>query len=122
MSIRPNAVLLAKTRGFWGFRLFVEALEFFDDGIAEGDAAGTAIFGFFDVGEFVVEVDMFPFEIENFALAGSCSKRKKDDAIEVRGFASSGSGKKACDLVFRKDAVSAGVFFEFHEAQARGFR
>ena len=74
-------------KGFLMVALCAEALKFFDDGIAEGDAARAAIFGLFDVGEFVFEVDVSPLEIENFTLEGSRGQGEENDAIEVGGFA-----------------------------------
>ena len=44
-------------------------MQFLDDRIAEGDAARMAVFGFFDERQLVCEVDMLPFQIEQFALA-----------------------------------------------------
>ena len=48
---------------------FMQAMQFLDDRIAEGETARVAIFGFFDERQIVFEVDMPPFQIEQFALA-----------------------------------------------------
>lgn len=69
--------------GFEGMAEGVEALKFFNDRIGKGNAAGTAVFGFADVGEAIGEVDVAPFEVEDFALTCACCKRKEDNTIEV---------------------------------------
>lgn len=50
-----------KDEGFLRVALLMEVLEFGDDGVGKGDAAGAAVFGFFDVGDFAHEVNVSPF-------------------------------------------------------------
>ena len=85
------------------------------DGIAERDAARTPVLALLDVGDLVLEVDMFPFQVEDFALARAGREGQDDVAIEVGGFARARGGKEASDLVFREYAVAAWILFEFDE-------
>ena len=67
----PKCRFAGKGKGFLRISLFTETLEFFEDWIAERDAAGTSVLTFLDVGEFVFKVDVPPLEVENFTLAGT---------------------------------------------------
>ena len=60
-----------KDERFLRIALLIKFLHFLNDGIAQGDAAGPSVFALFDEGDLIGEIDMSPFEIEDFALAGT---------------------------------------------------
>lgn len=99
----------------------VEPLEFVDYGIGEGDAAWAAVFGLLEESEVIVKINISPFEIEDFALTGACSKRDEDDAIEVGAAALAAGIKQAFNFGFRKDAVAPGILFKLLQMDARAF-
>ena len=76
-----------KDEWFLGIANFMQALQFLNNGFAESNAAWMAVFGLFDKCQLVFEVDMLPFQIEQFALACSRCKREQDDAIKIGRFA-----------------------------------
>ena len=69
----------------------------------------------------IVEINISPFEIEDFALAGACSEGDEDDAIEVGAAAFAASIKQAFNFGFRKDSVASWILFELLEVDAGTF-
>ena len=90
----------------------VEPLEFVDHGISKGDAAWTAIFGLLEEGEVIIEINISPFEIEDFPLASAGCEGDQDDGIKVMGAALATGRKEPIDLVWGKNSVAARTFLE----------
>jgi hypothetical protein len=79
----PEGRFAGKDERFLGTADFMQAMQFLDDRLAEGDAARMAVFSFFDERQLVCEVDLSPFQIEQLALARARRQGKKDDAVQI---------------------------------------
>ena len=78
----------------------MKSAELVDHRIREGDAARAAVFCFFKTGEAIVEVDVAPFEFEDFTLTGASAEGEEDDAVEVGATAFATSNEELFDLLF----------------------
>jgi hypothetical protein len=107
--------------GLLGIAEGAEASQLGDDRITKSNAARASILALFDVGDFVLQIDVFPLEIEDFSLTGTGGQRDEDDAVEVGGFAAAGSREETSDFVFCEDTVATRILFEFDEAKCRIF-
>ena len=88
----PEGGFAGKDKGFEWLADLAELLEFFENRVGKRDAARASVFCFFEVGELVIEVDMFPFEAEDFSLARAGCKGDEDDGVEIRGAAFAARG------------------------------
>ncbi len=78
-----------------------------------------AVFSFLEMGELVFKVDLFPFEVEDFALTRSLCESNEDDRVEVKRAAFSTQGEEPIDFVWSENTVASIAFFEFDEIGAR---
>ena len=77
----------SKDERFKRLSILVKFSEFFKDRLRKGNASRPSVLGFFDVGQLIIEIDVFPLEIEDFSLASSGSDCNEYDGVEISGAA-----------------------------------